>query len=356
MSKIRLGIIFGGRSKEHEISIMSAASVLSVIDQKKYEAIPFAIDKKGVWHIPEADLCGISELSDPLISGLFTEAAKVSLTDFDEMTDFALPLLHGPFGEDGTIQGMFEMMDKPYAGCGVASSSVSMDKIFTKDIWRNSGLPVSDYTYITRDRCADGFAAEADRIEKALSYPLFVKPANMGSSVGVSKAENRADLEQAIAAAMEYDRRIIVEEAINGRELEIGVIGNETPAVSVVGEILPENEYYDFHSKYKAGGTRLIIPADIPENVRESIYGLAISAYKAIDGEGFARTDLFYDEKQGKIYLNEINTIPGMTKYSMFPSLWQAKGVGFEELIERIIGFGYERYNASHHRQPASRA
>ena len=348
-AKIKLAIIFGGRSSEHDVSVLSAAAVLSMVDRSKYEPIPFLIDKEGCWHLVETSLENLAEISDPRIP-LLSNEKKVSLTEFDSMTDFAFPILHGPFGEDGTIQGLFEMMDKPYAGCGVTAASISMDKILTKDIWKNAGLPVSNYTYTTRRAVANGFEDEVKRIEKEIAYPIFIKPANMGSSVGVTKADDRAGLESAIELALKYDRRVIAEETVFGRELEVGVIGNETPKVSAIGEILAQNEYYDFDSKYKTGDTELIIPANLPVNIKDQIEKLAIKAFCALDGEGFSRMDLFYDEKQEKVYLNEMNAIPGFTRYSMFPLLWQAKGVGFEELIERIIDFGYERHNASHYR------
>ena len=366
--KTRLGIIFGGRSDEHEVSILSAASVLTAIDRGKYEVAPFIIDKSGVWRLVENGIEDITELSDPRLSSLASNAVKVSISDFDSMTDFAFPLMHGPYGEDGTIQGLFEMLGKPYAGCGVAASAVTMDKIFTKQIWGKNGLPGCKYTYTTRHACAasadgvatdgvaadgvaaDGVAKEAARIENEIPYPIFVKPANTGSSIGVAKVHDLASLKAAMEKAFKYDKRVIAEQAVDGREIEIGVVGNDEPKASVVGEIIPEAEYYDFESKYLSGNTKLDIPADLPDNIRYEVESLATEAYRALDGEGFARVDLFYDEKQGKVYLNEMNTIPGFTRYSMFPLLWQAKGVSFTELIERIIELGYERHNSARNR------
>ena len=350
--KSRVGIIFGGRSSEHEVSILSAASVLTAINKEKYEPVPFVIDKEGAWHLADFDPEGLSELTDPRIPGVASGARRVSVADFDEMTDFAFPMLHGPYGEDGTIQGLFEMLGKPYAGCGVAASAVSMDKIFMKGIWERNGLPMCRYTHTTVYDCdgAEGTAREAARIGQELGYPIFVKPANMGSSVGVSKVHDRRSLEESISLALRFDKRVIAEEAVNGRELEIGVIGRGAPGVSVVGEILPDGLYYDYDSKYRGGGAKLAIPADIPGSVREEIEALALKAYRTLDGEGFARIDLFFDEGQGRVYLNEMNTIPGFTRFSMFPLLWGAKGVEYSELIERIIDFGYERYHAAHQR------
>lgn len=350
--KKRIGIIFGGRSGEHEISIMSAASVISSIDREKYEPVPFVIDKSGVWHLVGIELEGLSELSDPRIAGITSGAKRVSIAEFDEMTDFAFPLLHGPFGEDGTIQGLFEMLGKPYAGCGVAASAISMDKIFTKEIWGRAGLPQCRYTYTTKYDCeAAGTAAVAARIDREIMYPLFVKPANMGSSVGVSKVGDIHALEAAISTALRYDKRVIVEETMLGRELEIGLLGNGEPAASAIGEILSDAVYYDYDSKYRSGGATLVMPAVIPASVRDEIEALALMAYRVLDGEGFSRVDLFYDEEAGKVFLSEMNAIPGFTRYSMFPRLWQVKGVGFTELIERIVELGYERYHAAHYWQ-----
>jgi len=352
MVKSRVGIIFGGRSSEHEISILSAASVLTAIDREKYETVPFVIDKGGAWRFADFDPEGLSELTDPRISELTSGARRVTIADFDEMTDFAFPLLHGPFGEDGTIQGLFEMLDKPYAGCGVAASAVSMDKIFTKEIWGRNGLPLCGYTQTTSYVCDSEkeTAREAARIERELGYPIFVKPANLGSSVGVSKVHDRPSLEEALSLALRFDKRVIAEAAVNGRELEIGVTGRGAPIASAVGEILLDGLYYDYDSKYRGGGAKVAIPADIPDSVRDEIEALALEAYRMLDGEGYARIDLFFDEGQGQVYLNEMNTIPGFTRFSMFPLLWGAKGVGYSELIERIIDFGYERHNAAHQR------
>ena len=351
----KIGIVFGGRSSEHEISIMSAAAVTGAIDREKYEAIPFFIDKEGVWHHVDTSLDGLCELTDSRIAELPYVSRRVTVSEFDAMTDYAFPLLHGPFGEDGTIQGLFEMLGKPYAGCGVAASAISMDKILAKEAWAYARLPVGDFTYTTRYACEEGagragggggggVAEEAARIERELPYPIFVKPANMGSSVGVSKVFDHAGLEDAIRTALKYDRRVIAERNISGRELEIGVVGNGEINVSEIGEILISGVYYDYDGKYRGGGTRISIPADIPDNKRGEIGELAKTAYAALDGEGFARIDLFYDEEEEKIYLNEMNAIPGFTQYSMFPLLWQEVGVGFMELIGRIIELGYERH------------
>jgi len=348
INKKKIGIILGGRSSEHEISIMSAAAVAEAIDHDKYEPVPFYIDKAGGWHFVEISLDGLRELTDPRIEGMAAGSRRINIADFDEMTDFAFPLLHGPYGEDGTIQGLFEMLGKPYAGCGVVASAISMDKILTKDVWAQTALPIGEFTFTTRYACEDGggngIAEEAARIERLISYPIFVKPANMGSSVGVSRVSDHAGLEAAIRTALKYDKRVIAEKNIDGRELEIAITGNGIPEISVIGEILPDGVYYDYDSKYRSSGTKLVIPAVIPDSVKSEIEELAKIAYMSLDGEGFARIDMFYDEEKGRVYLNEMNAIPGFTKYSMFPLLWQEKGVGFSELIDRIIELGYERH------------
>ena len=349
--RIRVGILFGGKSGEHEISVLSAASVMEKIDRARFEPVPFGITKDGAWRLVERDLSGLCALDDPRFEGdgIFAGSRPVTIADFDAMCDFAFPLLHGPFGEDGTVQGLFEMLDKPYAGCGVASSALSMDKIFAKEVWEHEDLPVCAYTYATKDDLDEAFESEIQRIEEALSYPIFVKPANLGSSVGITRAKDRAALEAGIKEALHFDRRVILEEQVDGRELEAGLLGNDWPGVSAVGEIVAEGEYYDYNCKYR-GGARLSIPAELPDEVLKEIESLAARAYHALDGAGFSRVDMFYDERSGALYLSEMNTIPGFTQYSMFPQLWKAKGLSYEALIERIIELGYERYRASHSR------
>jgi len=350
--KIRVGFLFGGRSGEHEISVLSAASVMEKIDRTRFEPAPFGITKDGAWRLIETDLSGLCSLDDQRFEGdgIFAGSRPVTIADFDAMCDFAFPLLHGPFGEDGTVQGLFEILDKPYAGCGVAASALSMDKAFTKEIWQLEGLPVCAYTYTTKDDLEEAFEGEVRRIEGMLSYPIFVKPANMGSSVGITRAEDRAALETGLKEALHYDHRVILEERVDGRELEVGLLGNDWPGVSAVGEIVTEGAYYDYNCKYRGGGARLSIPAELPEAVRKEIETLASRAYHALDGAGFSRIDLFYNERRGKLYLSEMNAIPGFTQYSMFPLLWQEKGLPFESLIERIIELGYERHRAAHYR------
>ncbi len=353
----KLGIVFGGRSDEHEVSILSASSIINTIDKTKYEVIKIAISRSGSWHIITAKMDDITSLSDVRIKTLVPadgserEGAKLlKLGDFKDLVDFVFPVLHGPYGEDGTIQGMFEMLDIPYAGCGVTSSALSMDKIFTKEVWIRAGLPVCKHKSINACEFMEHGEKKLKNIADELGYPLFVKPANMGSSVGITKAVGMKSFKEAMKTAFQYDSRVIIEEEILGRELETAVLGNNIISTAAVGEIVSSGEFYDYESKYKDGNTELIIPADIPKNIAAEIRDLAAKAYSALDGSGFARVDFFLEEGTGRVLINEMNTIPGFTKYSMFPALWNEAGVGYTELIERIIDLGYERYNVKNNR------
>lgn len=353
----KLGIIFGGKSDEHEISILSASSIVAAMEGSQYEVIKIGINKNGNWYLITDKMDDITSLDDERIHTLIPseceerESAKeISVGELSQTIDFAFPVLHGPFGEDGTIQGLFEMMDIPYAGCGVAASALAMDKIFTKEIWIRSGLPVCKHKIIRKSDVSNHLEKKLMDIANALGYPLFVKPANMGSSVGINRASNMDELENAVHEALKYDSRVIIEEEIIGRELETAVLGNSNVEAAAVGEIVTTGKFYDYESKYKDGMTKLFIPADIPEDAKSQISRIAIDSFRALDGSGFGRVDFFLEEKTGKILLNEINTIPGFTKFSMFPSLWAKAGVEYRELIERIIDLGYERYNAKNNR------
>lgn len=362
---IKIGVVFGGRSGEHDISLMSAASVIRALDRNKFEPLFFGITRNGEWKHFEGS-------PDDIESGKWEETATpFNIGNLKEMIDFALPILHGPYGEDGTIQGMFEILDIPYGGCGVLASAAAMDKGIAKDIFAKAGLPICKHALVfaedmcvpveagtdakakgTQGRAFDEgmLAAMAAQIEEQVPYPMFVKPANMGSSVGINKAKDRAGLIYALKEAAHYDRRIVVEQGIICRELETGVIGNHFPEAAAVGEIKSSDEFYDYDAKYVDGHSQMCIPADIPENIKEEIRSLAIKAYMAIDCAGFARVDFFLEEGTNKVYINEINTIPGFTRFSMFPGLWAEAGVPYSELIERIVEFGYERHNAKNSR------
>ncbi|MGN0711246.1 MAG: D-alanine--D-alanine ligase family protein [Anaerovoracaceae bacterium] len=349
---IKIGIIFGGRSGEHEISLMSAASVIRALNREKFEPVLFGITKEGKWMHFEG-------IPDEIENGEWEKkAAPFNMGSLKEMVDFVFPVLHGPYGEDGTIQGLFEMLDIPYAGCGVLASAAAMDKGIAKDIFAKAGLPICRHMLVhsedmrdeNREFREDLMNAQAAAVEAEIDYPVFVKPANMGSSVGINKAKDREGLIEALKEAAKFDRRIVIEEGVNCRELETGVIGNHKPEAAAVGEILAAEEFYDYKAKYLDGETKLCIPANIPDEIREEIRELAVRAYKALDCEGFARVDFFLEKGTDKIYVNEINTIPGFTKFSMFPGMWAEAGVPYSELIERIVDFGYERYNAKNSR------
>ena len=343
--KTRLGIIFGGRSGEHEVSLMSAASVIRAVNKEKYELVYIGITKAGQWKIFEGT-------ADEIEDGSWEKTAKdFNPGNIKEVIDFALPIIHGPYCEDGKLQGFLETMDIPYGGCGVLASSVAMDKLLAKDVFARNGLPICKHVGVMKSEYEADPEAAIEKVEAELGYPNFVKPANLGSSVGISKASDRDGLKKAMELAFTYDKRLIVEEFINARELETAILGNAQPEAAEVGEILPSADFYDYEAKYLSGGaSKLCIPAQLDPEMREKIREYAVKAYSAIDGEGFSRVDFFIDRDTGKLYLNEINTIPGFTSISMFPKLWEAAGVKYQDTIERIIELGYERYNAKNNR------
>jgi D-alanine-D-alanine ligase len=351
--KLRIGILFGGRSGEHEVSLLSAASVLKAIDKKKYEVVPIAITKQGHWlrddHATALLTAAPETLSLAASADIEVAAAPAALG-----VDVVFPVLHGTFGEDGTIQGLFELADIAYVGSGVLGSAAGMDKAIMKQLFHAAGLPQTPYVALTRTQ----WRADAKRctkaIEKALQYPVFVKPANLGSSVGISKVHNRAELAPAMDLAASFDRRLVIEQGVGGpgvkpRELEVAVLGNETPEASVVGEIVPDREFYDYDSKYSATSTSdPVIPAALTASESKQIRAMAIAAFQACDCAGLARVDFLMEPKaRGKkaaIYLNEINTMPGFTSISMYPKLWGATGINYKTLIDRLIQLAIERH------------
>ena len=453
---LKLGILFGGRSAEHDISILSAASVSDAVDKKKFIPIHIGINRKGQWFIIDSDMSNLTSLEDKRIETLIpgsvsalnnkadsqennqasaTCAKPLNPGDLSKHIDFALPLLHGPYGEDGKIQGLFEMLDIPYGGSGVTASALAMDKLFARDVFIRNGLPVCRHLSVFEADYREDRSSVLTYIEKEIGFPVFIKPANLGSSVGISKITNPKHLDTALETAFSFDYRVVVEEAIDAMELEIAMLGNtgailgtsyipqDHPLYSAgaavfsdnsqasdrsnrtsdsthaktfpessqasdllsraaysthpkafpessqasdrsgqtsyypgvqaaaVGEIKADSEFYDYDAKYKSAGTQMIIPAEIPTQIAEQIRSLAVSAYKSLNCEGFARVDFFLDRKSGRIMVNEINTIPGFTRYSMFPLLWRAAGVEYPVLIERIIGLGYERYYTKNYRE-----
>lgn len=357
--KIRVGVVFGGRSGEHAVSLVSARSVMEAIDRQRYEVVPIGISREGRW-IAGADAMGELEerLPPSTPAALLPEPGagaalqRVSpgaggartLAPITEL-DVIFPVLHGPMGEDGTIQGLLELADVPYVGCGVLASAVGMDKAAFKDVMRANGVPVVEHVLLTRRQVLADAGACADRVEAALDYPVFCKPANMGSSVGVVKATDRASLLAGLAEAARWDRRLIVERGVHAREIEISVLGNEEVRASVPGEIVPCHDFYDYEAKYETGDdSERIIPAVLPEGLGERLQEVAVRAFRLIDGAGLARVDFLLERGTRAFYLNEVNTLPGFTSISMYPKLWEASGVTYPELIDRLIQLAIERH------------
>ena len=359
--KIRVGVIFGGRSGEHEVSLASARSVMSAMDKEKYEIVPIGITKEGRWIASgdplmalEAGNAGVSQpvalLGDPSRRGLMrledTEQA-VKATRLAEL-DVVFPILHGPYGEDGTVQGLLELAGIPYVGAGVIGSALGLDKAVFKDVMLAHGLPITDYLLVKRKEWETVPEEVMDRAEAALGYPVFTKPANLGSSVGIRKCHDREELTRGLTEAARYDRKLLVEVAVPAaREIEVSVLGNDDPIASVPGEIIPSREFYSYEAKYIDHGDEasgLLIPAPISLEMTERVRDLAVQAYKAIDCAGMARADFLLSGETGELYVSELNTIPGFTTISMYPKLWEASGIPYPELIERLIDLAIERY------------
>ena len=352
MSKLRVGLLFGGRSGEHEVSIISARAIANALSAKansqKYEIVPFYIQKNGVWQ-------GGETAQQVLKSGVATEnpAITPNLWQFPAETaeiDLWFPILHGPNGEDGTIQGLLTLIQVPFVGSGVLGSATGMDKIAMKTAFAQAGLPQVKYKAITRAQIWSNpciFPKLCDEIEATLGYPCFVKPANLGSSVGIAKVRSRQELEAALDNAATYDRRIIVEAGVVAREVECAVLGNDNPKASVIGAITFDSDFYDYETKYTEGKANLLIPAPLPETVVQQIQEMALQAFAAVDGAGLARVDFFYVEATGEILINEINTLPGFTSTSMYPQLWANTGISFTELVDQLIQLAIERHTNS---------
>ncbi|MCZ2128145.1 MAG: D-alanine--D-alanine ligase [Anaerolineales bacterium] len=354
MKKIRAAILFGGRSGEHDVSLMSARSVLAALDEERYEIIQVGISREGEWFAGENVLDAferdsVEGLKRVVLPGVPSRAALYEWRDDNALIKFAeadvyLPVLHGTFGEDGAIQGLLEMADAAYVGAGVTGSAVGMDKGVFKEIMRALDIPIVDSILLSRGEIETDLAAAAKKAEALSAYPLFVKPANLGSSVGISKCNSRADLLEGLQFAALYDRRVLVERAVNdAREIEISILGNEDPQASVCGEILPSREFYSYEAKYVDGASGLIIPAPLSAPTAQRIREYALLAYRAIDCAGMARVDFFVEKETERIYLNELNSIPGFTSISMYPKLWQASGLSYPQLIDRLIELALER-------------
>ncbi|HZS94267.1 MAG TPA: D-alanine--D-alanine ligase [Chloroflexota bacterium] len=354
--RIRVGVLFGGRSGEHEVSIASARSLVDALDPDRYETVPIGITREGHWLIgdsPNQFLASEVTLELPDTAEAVPDVTHHGIVRVNERggidlhqtaVDVVFPLLHGPYGEDGTVQGLLELADIPYVGSGVLGSAVSMDKLMMKAVLEHAGLPGVAYAAaLSRDveRDVDGVVA---KIEECLTYPVFVKPCNLGSSVGISKAGDRAALRHSLLLAARYDRRIIVEQGVDAREIECSVLGNDTPLVSVPGEVVPRNEFYDYDAKYTEGHADLIIPAELSADQTREVRDLALHAFAAVDAAGLARVDFFIRRDDGTVLLNEINTMPGFTSTSMYPKLWEATGVPYHEIADRLIELALERH------------
>src|SRR5262249_16580288 len=382
MKKLRVGVLFGGRSGEHEVSLLSAASVLKAINQDKYEVVPIGITKEGQWVSPahaEKLLRGEDlpeetgrhlRAGDPEATASAAVLAKGeavivppvpqsdSLVPFESTAraadhginvDVIFPVLHGTFGEDGTIQGLLELADIPYVGAGVLGSAAGMDKDIMKRLFTAAGLPIVKHVTVLRGSWECDTKKATREIETKLKYPLFVKPANLGSSVGISKAHNRKELGPAIETAAGYNRKIVIGQGVGGKkhkggELECSVLGNDQPQASIAGEIVPSAEFYDYSAKYLDEGSQLIIPAKITKKQMKDVQEMAIRAFQAVDCSGLARVDFLMDPKSGRIFVNEINTMPGFTSISMYPKLWAASGLAYPELIDRLVQLALERH------------
>ena len=352
MNKLNVALIFGGKSGEHEVSLISASSIYKHIDKDKYNVFTIGITKDGKWMYYEGSEDNIKNgewvnLANKNVEinlvpsgnkevGLIFEDGRI------EKIDILFPVLHGPYGEDGTIQGLFEISQIPYVGCGVLASSVGMDKLICKKVFSQIGLPQVNYTYTTRWEFNRNAENELNNIESKLNYPIFVKPANLGSSVGISKATNRDELLSGIEEALKYDARIVLEQGIDAREIEVAVLGNDAVKASIAGEIKPAKDFYDYEDKYINGASTYDIPANISEENMDNIRKMAVEAFKGIDGKGLSRVDFFLDKNTGEIFINEINTLPGFTNISMYPKMWEATGLPYPELLDKLIGLAID--------------
>lgn len=350
--KLRVVVLFGGRSGEHEVSVASARSVMAALDRERFEVLPVAIARSGAWLTVEETRAALARIAHRSLATIEAEGegllARPAVLEVLAEADIVFPVLHGTHGEDGTVQGLLELAGVPYVGAGVTASAIGMDKSMQKAIWRQAGLPVVEHMVVLRSAVERDVDAVTREVERRFSYPVFVKPAGSGSSVGVSKVRSREDLADAFTEAGRWDRKLLVERAVRGREIECAVLGNDEPRASPLGEIVPKAEFYTYAAKYVDGSTELIAPADLPPDLTREIQALAIAAYRAIDCAGMARVDFFVED--GRPLVNEINTIPGFTSVSMYPRLWQLTGMTYTELLTRLIELGLERYAETHRR------
>jgi D-alanine-D-alanine ligase len=361
MEKLRVGLLYGGRSVEHDVSIQSATSILGALDRDRYDVSLLAVDPDGGWHLapPDTDLRaaldgplvflsanpGTTELRlDPSSAADTSASDATPLGDITRL-DVVFPIVHGRGGEDGALQGLLELADVPYVGSGVLSSALQMDKDFAKRLLSSAGLPVTPWlTFTAAELRVSGLPSAAERVSAELGLPVFVKPANSGSSIGIARAETTPELVAAFADALRYDRKVLVEVAVDAREVEVAVLGNDEPEASIPGEIRATQAFYDYDAKYRDEATELLIPADLEPGQADAIRETAISAYRALDAEGMARVDFLVDRESGAFYLNELNSLPGFTDVSMYPKLWEASGLPYPRLLDRLIEFALERH------------
>ena len=353
--KIKLAVVFGGMSTEHDVSVVSGMSIIKNLDKEKYEIFPIYIDNEGNWYKYTKST---NEIEIPTVGYKVDEVDYMKKLDnymeYLKEMDCVFPVLHGLYGEDGTIQGLFELLKVPYVGCKVLSSSVSMDKAYTKILFDRAGLNQAKYVYIRKnkdnykfieknfDEVEDSLEEIIKKIEKKLKYPMFVKPSNSGSSVGINKVKDIEELKNAIEYAAMYDKKILIEEGIDGKEVECSVMGNEDVVAACVGEVVPAEEFYNYNSKYNSSDSKITIPAKLSKEITEKVREAAIKAYKAVDGSGLSRIDFFIEKDTNRVIVSEINTLPGFTTISMYPKLFEAAGVGYSELLDKIIEFAME--------------
>jgi D-alanine-D-alanine ligase len=347
VTKLRVGVIYGGRSGEHEVSIASAASIFKHLDRGRYEPVPIRIEKDGRWALTAKAPTAISAaevLKESSSEALQTiePTAAVSRSG----VDVVFPVLHGTYGEDGTVQGLLELANVPYVGCGVLASAVGMDKSVMKKLFADRGLPVGPYTVVLRHEWKNDSGGITAKVRGDLRYPVFVKPANLGSSVGISKAKSDDDFRTAMELALQFDRKVVVEAAVpNAREIECAVLGNDEPEASVPGEVIPSREFYDYEAKYIDAASQTVIPAPLTDGQAADIRRMSIDAFKAVDGAGMARVDFLLSRDSGEIFLNEVNTIPGFTTISMYPKMWEASGLPYPQLLDRLIQLAIARHD-----------
>jgi len=368
VKRLRVGVLFGGRSTEHEVSILSAQSIIAAMDPQRFEPVPLYIDKQGRWLIGDTLKRLVSDTAGREYVYLPPDPTQHSLVPAQDgrtspsggaqggglpPLDVVFPVFHGLNGEDGTIQGVLELANLPYVGAGVLGSALGLDKIYMKRAFAAAGLPVVDYLPITRreyERDPNAFIA---LVEARIGYPCFTKFANSGSSVGTTKAHNRVELVAGLRLASTFDRKLLVERAIDARELEISVLGNDEPEASVVGEVVPAREFYDYDAKYLDEGSRLLIPAPVDAVIAQDVRSMALRAFQAVDAAGMARVDFFLERTNGRLLVNELNTIPGFTRISMYPKLWEASGLSYPKLIERLVELAIERFDDRQRSQTA---